>query len=171
MRKLGPQADVPSLCCVFDTCGDFKARSLLCLSLWLWPPQHTLLHRQECGCFLLPRILFCYCFLLRPFARKSPWKPRHQLPWSLGGEHALGIRRRKPTSFLCWSKFGGTGLKELNLSLISSIKPPAKPPEMQSVNKGRMWLYVNVLTPSCEMMSYRQLASDLLPTQRNSRVR
>lgn len=84
---------------------------------------------------------------------------------------ALGIRRRKPTSFLCWSKFGGTGLKELNINLISSIKSPAKTPEMQSVNEGRMWLSVNVLTPSCEVMSYRQLASDLLPTQRNSRVR
>jgi len=61
---------------------------------------------------------------------------------------ALGIRRRKPTRFFCQSKLGGIGLKELHPDLISSIKSPAKPAELQTVNEGRMWVYMNVLTQS-----------------------
>lgn len=83
---------------------------------------------------------------------------------------AWGIERRKPTSVFCQNKFGGVGLKELYPNFISSIKSPVKPPELQRINKCKMWLYMNVLTT--------EMWNDILQTtclwliiQRNSRMR
>lgn len=174
MRKLGPLTELPILCYVFDTDGDFKARTLLCVSLCLAssaqaaasPGMWMLSAAQDPVLLPLPSSDTCQKITLETQAPVSmvTWRSMCFLPlhWALGGGN--------PQDFLCKSEFSGMGLKKLHPDLTSFIKSPVKPLELQSVNKDRTWLYVDVLTTEL-WNDVLPLASDLLPTQRNSRVR
>lgn len=137
---------------MFDTYYDFKARSLVYFFLQLVTSgsSYRLLHSQERQCFLVPGIWFCYSFLLWPLARKSPRKPKYQLPWSLRrayvSSHCIVLSVGGNPQAFYLSKFSRIWLKELNPDLISSMKSLVKLVELQSVNKGRIWLYMSMPT-------------------------
>lgn len=165
MRKLGPQTKLPILWQVFDTFGDFKMRSFLFVSVALSssvqaaasPGMWILSAAQDPVLLTLPPLATCQKITLETKA------PVSMVTWrSIFPSIAWGIRRRKTTSFFCQNKFCRIGLKELHPDLISSIKSPVKPPELQRINKYKMWFYINVLITEMWNNILQTTCSDLL---------